>query len=149
PNPRPVSWQRARPPYRPAASGVRFLSRCAGSDRASVALAMAELWPHLSRPEATAHARRMAGDLAEALRDPKAHSNELTRLAAALAAVCSQLDPADGQARFNTGVDIFLTRFQQRKNEDWTNALLTEPLVTLWVRLDRDGLARVADALFT
>jgi hypothetical protein len=46
-------------------------------------------------------------------------------------------------------VDILLARFRSRKNEDWTNALLTEPLATLWLRLDRNGLARTADTLFT
>jgi serine/threonine protein kinase len=116
-------------------------------DHAFLAQAMTEVWMHLSPLERSAHAKRMAVDLGGALQDPKAEPHELKSLAEALRAVCSQLDPVEGQARISSAVDILMARFAKPRNPDWTSALLTEPLVTLWLSLDRNGLTRVADTL--
>jgi hypothetical protein len=98
---------------------------------------------------AAAHAKRMAVDLGDALQDSKAEPEELSQLAKALTAVCSRLDPAEEQPRLNSAVDILLARLRKPRHPAQTNALLAEALATLWLRLDRNGLARVADNLFS
>jgi hypothetical protein len=118
-------------------------------ERAFLAQAMAALWTRLSSPEAAAHAKRMAVDLTDALRDAKAEPYGLSLLAQALTAMSSQLDPSEGQARLSSAADILATRLRKSKSADPTSVLLTEALATLWLRLDRNGLARVADTLFT
>jgi hypothetical protein len=129
--------------------GSLWIARTKALDRASLAQALAEVWTRLNPLERAAHAKRMAVDLGDAFQDAKTEPHEFNFLAEALTAVCSQLDPAEGKARINRAVDILLARFRKRKHTDWTSALLTEPLVTLWLRLDRNGLARAADTLCT
>jgi hypothetical protein len=90
----------------------------------------------------------MAVDLGDALRDAKAEPYELSRLAEALTAVCSRLDPAEGEAHINRAVDILVARLRKPRNALHTSASLTEALATLCLRLDRNGLARAADTLF-
>jgi serine/threonine protein kinase len=131
------------------ALGSRWIAKMNHLDLASLALAMAELWKCLGSRGAAAHAKRMAADLGDALQDLKAETHELKSLAEALAAVCSQLDPAEREPRLNRAVDILLARFRKPKSADQPSALLTGPLLTLWLHLDRNGLARAADTLFT
>jgi hypothetical protein len=125
-----------------------WIARTNHLDRWSLAQATAEVWTRLSPVKAAAQAKRMAVDLGDALRDAKAEPYELSRLAEALTAVCSQLDPAEGEARINRAVDILVARFRRPRNALSTSASLTEALATLCLRLDRNGLARVADTLF-
>jgi hypothetical protein len=129
--------------------GSLWIAKTRHFDRAFVAQAMAELWPCLSPQEAAAHAKRMAVDLTDALQDAKAEPEELAALAKALTAVCSPLDPSEGDARINRAVDILVVRFRKPRYPAQTNVLITEALATLWLRLDRNGLARVAGTLFT
>src|SRR5262249_29148689 len=51
------------------------------------------------------------------------------------------------KVRINAAADILEARLRKSKNLD--AALLTETLVTLWLRLDQTGRARAADALCT
>jgi hypothetical protein len=129
--------------------GSLWIAKTNHLDRALLAQAMTEVWTRLSPLEAAAHAKRMAVDLGDALQDAKAEPHELSLLAQALTAVCSQLDPAEGKARINRALDILVARFRKSKNAVQTSVALTEALATLWVRLDRNGLARVADTLVT
>jgi hypothetical protein len=118
-------------------------------DRASIALAMAELWTRLGSRAAAAHAKRMAVDLGVALQDAKAETHELKSLAEALAAVCGPLDPAERETCLNKAVDLLFARFRKPKDAAQPSAILTGPLLTLWLHLDRKGRARAADTLFT
>jgi hypothetical protein len=129
--------------------GSLWIAKTNPLDRAFLAQAMAEVWTRLSPLEAAAHAKRMAVDLGDALQDAKAEPQELSLLAQALTAVCSQLDPAEREARINSALDILVARSRKSKNAVPTSVLLTEALAKLWLRLDRNGLARVADTLFT
>jgi serine/threonine protein kinase len=129
--------------------GSLWIARTQHFDRVFLAQAMAELWPCVGPLEAAAHAKRMAVDLGDALQDSKAEPHELKILAEALTAVCSRLDPAEGKARINSAEEILIARLRKPKNTDWQSAVLTEALVTLWLRLDRNGLAQVAGTLFT
>jgi len=116
-------------------------------ERAFLAQTMAEVWTHLSPHERAAHAKRMAADLGDALQDNKADTLELKSLADALVAVCVSLDTNEEKVHINAAADILEARLRKSKNVD--AALLTETLVTLWLRLDQTGRARAADALCT
>jgi hypothetical protein len=118
-------------------------------ERASLAQAMAGLWTHLSPLERAPLAKRMADYLGAALQDAKTERHEFKSLTEALTAVCRQLDPAEREARLGSAVDIVYARFRESKNADQTSSILTGPLFTLWLHLDRNGLARVADTLFS
>src|SRR5262249_1628016 len=52
--------------------GSLWIANMKHFDRASLALAMVEVWTHLSPLERAAHAKRMAVDLGDALQDAKA-----------------------------------------------------------------------------
>jgi hypothetical protein len=129
--------------------GSLWIAKTTHLDRAWLAESIAEVWTRLSPVEAAAHARRMAVDLTDALQDAKAQPHELFLLAQALTAVCSKLDPDEGKARINRAVDILVARYRQPRNTVPTTTALTQALATLWLHLDRRGLARVADTLFT
>jgi hypothetical protein len=118
-------------------------------DRAFLAQATAEVWTGLGPHETAAPAKRMAVDLGEALQDAKTEAYERPRLAEALIAVCGRLDPGEGEARICDTMDILLAEFRKPKNARLTSASLAESLAILCLRLDRNGLARVAEALFT
>jgi hypothetical protein len=117
-------------------------------ERASLALATAEVWTYLSPHERATRARRMAADLGDAIQDPKTEPYELKSLSDALSAVCSQLDPAEGEARINSAVDVLTARLRKTRNTDWKSAPIPVAAMTLWLRLDRNHLARVADTVF-
>jgi hypothetical protein len=125
-----------------------WIGRTKHLERASLAQATVELWTRLGSPETAALAKKMAVDLGEALKDAKAEPHELSILSQALTAVCSRLDPAEAEACINSAVDILVARFRKPKNTVQSSAPLTEALATLGLRLDRNGLARVADTLF-
>jgi hypothetical protein len=118
-------------------------------DRAFLAQATVAVCIHLGRPESTAHAKRMAVDLEDALQDSRAEPHLPPRLAEALVAVCNHLDPAERDARINAAMDFLIARFLKPKNALPTSSSLTEALLTLCLRVDRDGLTRLADTLIT
>jgi hypothetical protein len=126
-----------------------WIAKTNHGERALLAQATAAVSTHLGPLEAAAQARRMADDLGAAFQDPKAESYELKGLAEALRAVCGRLDPAEREAHLSSAGDIVMARFGKPKTPDWPSALLTEPLMTLWLGLDRDGLARAVDTLCT
>jgi hypothetical protein len=129
--------------------GSLWLAKTNHPDRAFLAQTMAEVWSRLSPLEAAAHAKRMAVDLGDALQDAKADPLESPPLAEALAAVCGQLEPAEAEARLSRTADILGARYPKPGNTLQTSAPLAQALATLCLRLDRNGLARVADTLFT
>jgi tRNA A-37 threonylcarbamoyl transferase component Bud32 len=129
--------------------GSFWSARTKPFDRASVALAMAEVWTRLSPLERAAHAKRMAVDLGDALRDTTVTPHECNSLVDALTAVCSQLDPAEREARLSGAEDSLVVRFRNPGNSGPTNVTLTAALATLWSRLDRNRLPRVVDTLCT
>jgi hypothetical protein len=91
----------------------------------------------------------MAVDLSDALQDTKTEAHELSPLAEALTAVCSQLDPAEAQARINSALETLGGRFRKPKNSVLTSTMPTGALGKLWLELDRSGLPRVADTFCT
>jgi hypothetical protein len=129
------------------ALGSLWIAKTKHSERAFLAQVTVEVCTHLSPQEAAAHAKRMAVDLGNALQDPKAEPSELALLAHGLTAVCSLLDPAEEQARINSALDILVAKFRKPKNSLLASGSLADALVTLWLRLDRHGLAPVADTL--
>jgi hypothetical protein len=93
-----------------------WVARTKPLERASLAEAMAALWPRLSPAEAAAHARRASAELEEAFRDPKAAPLELARLTEALTAVWKHLDPAETVVRANSAADTFMAALQRHRN---------------------------------
>jgi hypothetical protein len=91
----------------------------------------------------------MAVDLSDGLQDTKTEAHELSPLAGALAAVCSQLDPAEAQVRIDNAVDSVAGRFRNPKNSVLASTMPTGALGKLWPGLDRSQLARVADTFCT
>jgi hypothetical protein len=126
-----------------------WVARTAPLDRASLAEALAAVWTRLSPTEAADRAKRVAADLEEALRNSKAAPNETYRLPEALAAVDSYLSHAERVAHANSAADALITALRRPKNDLATTAQLSEGLVALCVHLDRPGVVRVADTLFT
>jgi hypothetical protein len=129
--------------------GSLWIARTNNLDRVYLAQAMAEVWLRLTPMARAAQAKRMAVDLTVALQDSKTEPLELNSLAEALTAMCSQLDPAEGKARINSAEESLATRFRTSRTALPMSAVLTEALATLWLRLDRDRLPRVADTLCT
>jgi hypothetical protein len=121
-----------------------WLSRTKPLDRASLAEAMAALWPRLSPAEAAAHARRVSADLEEALRDPKAAPIELARVVEALTEVWKHLDPAERVVRANSAADTFIAAIRRPRNDVQTTASFLHAITTLCACLDRPGVVRVA-----
>jgi hypothetical protein len=118
-------------------------------ERASLAEAMAAVWPRLRPPEAAAHAKRVAADLVEALRDPKAAAIDVYRLAEALTEVWKYLDPAERVVRANSASDTLIAAIRKRRYDAQTVGLLSQALATLCACLDRPGVVRVADVQMT
>jgi hypothetical protein len=132
-------------------------ARTGHMDRARIAEALAALWTRLNPKDAAAHARSVAAQLEaafrdaleRAFRDANGDTRELYRLVDALAEVYGPLDPAEKAARGNAVMDALVAALRRPGNGVGTINKLSKALATLCVHLDRPGVARVADALFT
>jgi hypothetical protein len=120
-----------------------WVARTKPLERASLAEAMAAVWPRLSLTEAAAHARRVAPELEEALQSPKTVPIEIARLAEALTEVWKYLDPAEGVVRANSAADTLIAAIRRPRNDIQTIAPLSQALTTLCACLDRPGVVRV------
>jgi hypothetical protein len=130
-------------------------TRTKSLERMILAEALAAAWTGLGPTEASDHARRMATDLGDLLRDPKLLPFEQHRLARALAVVYRHLDPAERAAHANAIIvphanTILATLRDPNNNLSLgTFSQFSEALVALCMLLDRPEAVRVFDALLT
>jgi hypothetical protein len=124
--------------------GSLWVARTKPLERASLAEAMAALWPRLSPVEAAAHAKRVSAELQAVLRDPKTAPIELARLTEALTQVWKYLDPAERVVRANSAADTLIAVIRRPRNDIQTTGPLLQALTTLCECLDRPGVVRVA-----
>jgi hypothetical protein len=122
-------------------------AKTAPPDRASVAEALAAVWTRLSPTDASARARRAAGDLEDAPGESKAAPLTIADHGRALAAVYDHLGPAERSARANAVADTLVAALRRPKNDAWAISRLSEALAALCAHLDRPGAVRTADAL--
>jgi hypothetical protein len=124
-----------------------WVAKTTSQDRAAVAEALAAVWTCLGPVAAAARARRMAGDLENALRDSKAAPDDVAGFAIALSAVYTHLDPADRRMRADAVADMVVAALRKPKNGPFTIAKLSESLAATCAHQERPGAVRVANAL--
>ena len=123
-------------------------ARTAPEDRARIVAALAVLWSHLDRADATARAQKAVAYLDGALRNPNLTPQEIPSIALALSAVYRFLEPAERCRQANSGADALLAALGNDGKSTATYSILSQSLATISAHLDQAGVVRIADALF-